>query len=79
MRKLDQAGIIIEIPEPSKKNLILAGKTFVLTGELENLTRDEAKARIRELGEKCPVRFPQIRIMSWQAKNRDLNMRKRRS
>ena len=50
LRKLDQAGIIIEIPEPSKKNLILAGKTFVLTGELENLTRDEAKARIRELG-----------------------------
>ena len=50
LRKLDQAGIIIEIPEPSNKNLILAGKTFVLTGELENLTRDEAKARIRELG-----------------------------
>ena len=50
LRKFDATGIIIEIPEPSKKNLILAGKTFVLTGELENLTRDEAKTRIRELG-----------------------------
>ena len=50
LRKFDATGIIIEIPEPSKKNLVLASKTFVLTGELENLTRDEAKTRIRELG-----------------------------
>jgi len=28
----------------------LAGKTFVLTGELDKFTRDEAKTRIRELG-----------------------------
>jgi len=29
---------------------ILAGKTFVLTGSLENLTRDSAKEKIRDLG-----------------------------
>ena len=32
------------------KNKKLAGKTFVLTGELELLTRDEAKEKIRNLG-----------------------------
>ena len=28
----------------------LKGKKFVITGTLENLTRDEAKARVRKLG-----------------------------
>ncbi len=33
-----------------QKEQILAGKIFVLTGSLEKLTRDQAKAKIRELG-----------------------------
>ena len=36
---------------PKKKtNLPFQGKTFVLTGTLQSLTRDEAKARVKRLG-----------------------------
>ncbi len=50
LKKLDDAGIIIESPRYSGKELRLKGKKFVLTGELESFTRDEAKDKIRELG-----------------------------
>lgn len=41
----------IKIINPEKKTIEkLAGLTFVLTGELENFSRDEAKDKIRELG-----------------------------
>ena len=50
LQKLDQAGIIIELPKAEIIGRTLDGKSFVLTGELENMTRDEAKDRIRERG-----------------------------
>jgi DNA ligase (NAD+) len=49
--KLEKNGVFIkkqESKKTTKQNLL--GKTFVLTGSLESLTRDEAKAKIRELG-----------------------------
>lgn len=48
--KLKRVGVKIKSEKPARQNQKLAGLTFVLTGELESLTRDEAKARIRELG-----------------------------
>ena len=41
-----QEEAVIERPQP------LAGETWVLTGTLENLTRDEGKARLQALGAK---------------------------
>jgi DNA ligase (NAD+) len=35
---------------PGKQDLPLAGKTFVLTGGMESMSRDEAKEAIRRLG-----------------------------
>lgn len=40
----------IQSPSVQKKALPLAGKTYVLTGSLKSLSRDEAKARLRALG-----------------------------
>ena len=50
LQKLDQAGIIIELPKTKKTAQTFEGVSFVLTGELENMTRDEAKDKIRERG-----------------------------
>lgn len=50
LRHLDEAGVEAFPEEVSKSPRKLTGKTFVLTGTLETMTRDEAKAKIRELG-----------------------------
>lgn len=50
LKKLEKAGVEIVAEKTSAKSEKLAGKTFVLTGALETLGRDEAKDRIRELG-----------------------------
>jgi DNA ligase (NAD+) len=45
----------IQWPEPDKakmNNLPLSGKTYVLTGALTQMTRDEAKARLQAFGAK---------------------------
>jgi DNA ligase (NAD+) len=49
LQKLENFGLKSKKHSGAKKQT-LAGKTFVLTGTLKNLTRDQAKAKIRELG-----------------------------
>lgn len=44
--------LTIKNPTPPTATTVLEGKTFVLTGTLTSLTRDEAKDRIRQLGGK---------------------------
>ncbi len=51
--KLIQEGVSWPtIKVSTQQNLALAGKTFVLTGTLSTLTRDEAKAKLQALGAK---------------------------
>jgi DNA ligase (NAD+) len=54
IRQLQAAGVRWEDSEPQRmtEDGRLAGKTFVLTGTLETMTRDEAKAAIQALGGK---------------------------
>lgn len=53
IKKLQQVGVHwSEIKAPAKKTQLLSGTTFVLTGALESLTRDEAKQYLQELGAK---------------------------
>ncbi|MDH4109294.1 MAG: NAD-dependent DNA ligase LigA [Gammaproteobacteria bacterium] len=54
IRRLIEAGISWEEKEASKAHTsdALAGKIFVLTGTLPNMTRDEAKDRIEAMGGK---------------------------
>jgi DNA ligase (NAD+) len=49
LEKLDKVGIEIELPE-TKISPKLEGKTFVFTGALKSMTRDEAKEKVRLLG-----------------------------
>jgi DNA ligase (NAD+) len=51
LRKLSEAGVKEEPPEP-KVTGPLAGKTFVFTGELQNLIREEAKTLVTDRGGK---------------------------
>ncbi|MFH1583159.1 MAG: NAD-dependent DNA ligase LigA, partial [Candidatus Falkowbacteria bacterium] len=50
LARLAAAGVKVKSLKLSAKSAKLAGKIFVLTGGLEKLTRDQAKAKIRELG-----------------------------
>ncbi len=51
LQKLDGAGIRIILPSRKKDSFApLRGKTFVLTGELSSMSRDEAKEKIRSHG-----------------------------
>ncbi|GAB4509789.1 MAG: NAD-dependent DNA ligase LigA [Sulfuricaulis sp.] len=52
IRDLLKAGIHWPKPTRAKKSSALTGKTFVITGGLSTMTRDEAKRRLQELGAK---------------------------
>ncbi len=54
LEKLDQAGIFMEAVESKKiiEKKKLAGQTFVLTGTMAELTREDAKDLIKEAGGK---------------------------
>jgi DNA ligase (NAD+) len=50
IKKLLRNGVIILPPKRKPKNGLLSGKTFVLTGTLSTMSRDEAKQKIKALG-----------------------------
>jgi DNA ligase (NAD+) len=52
IRDLLKAGIHWPKPTRTKKASALTGKTFVITGGLSTMTRDEAKRKLQELGAK---------------------------
>jgi DNA ligase (NAD+) len=52
VRKLMEAGVSWEETQPSPRPQPLAGKTFVITGTLASMTREEAKDRLQHLGAK---------------------------
>ena len=50
LKQLGEAGIRIESQKLEAKSQKLLGKTFVLTGTMETLSREDAKEKIRKLG-----------------------------
>ena len=54
IQKLLRNGVTIESynPQPTTHNPSFVGKTFVITGTLDSMSRDEAKKRIKALGGK---------------------------
>ena len=50
--QLREAGVQLHREETTQQSTLLAGKSFVLTGSLETMTREEAGERIKQLGGK---------------------------
>lgn len=48
--KLKRGGVVFPVEERAEKEAPLAGMTFVLTGGMDSLTRDEARTVIEDLG-----------------------------
>jgi DNA ligase (NAD+) len=52
LEKLKKGGVKFPVEKTAKQDGLFAGKTFVLTGGLESLTRDQARKIIEEMGGK---------------------------
>jgi DNA ligase (NAD+) len=52
LRKFADGGVVCMLPQQSSLEQIFAGQTFVLTGTLPTLSRDEAKEMIKARGGK---------------------------
>jgi DNA ligase (NAD+) len=52
LKKFEDGGVVCMLPEQSGAPQIFEGKTFVLTGTLPHLSRDEAKKMIKDRGGK---------------------------
>ncbi len=50
IKSLKANGVSMQVKEKPNVETLLAGKTFVLTGTLENYTREQAKEKIESLG-----------------------------
>ena len=50
LKKLEKVGIELETSKTTTKSNKLSGKSFVLTGSLESMSRDKIKEKIRDLG-----------------------------
>jgi DNA ligase (NAD+) len=50
LRRLKAAGVKMEETATKQQNLPLSGKEFVVTGQLDTFTRQEAESKIKELG-----------------------------
>ena len=50
IHRLKDAGVRITSEKPQRKNMLLTGQEFVITGKLESSSRPEAEEKIRALG-----------------------------
>ncbi len=70
IQALIDAGLRWEETEVEAGPTPLEGQTWVLTGTMESMTRDEGKARLQALGAKWPVVSRRRPLVWWPAKRR---------
>ena len=50
LERFERFGVVVEVERRNAKSSTLAGKSFVITGTLGSMSREEAKEKIRVLG-----------------------------
>ena len=76
--KIGKVGVEIAVEPLKAKSLKLKAQTFVLTGTLESMSREQAKEKIRALGGDVNESVSKILLLSWRARNLVLNMIKQK-